>query len=375
MKLYFCKKILEITPSGSLFETIASVSGARVHSPCGGHGTCRKCTAAAIFAPGTSVPSEALAHMSDKDRDDFLAECGVPENLREKAAIVYTCLVSDASAVEEAYLAAYESLTGAGIETEKPIAEGSDFSPLTKTAKVVLTLPSLENPVDTYSNIKNAAEKAFGTGIDSIPDEVISAVSVKLRQGIIEYYANISAFFTPEGRMNTVLTGMSEEYCTPLALACDIGTTTVAVSLWNAKNGTIIGERVTENPQRKHGSDVIARMSYASEGGMETMYREVIGAVRSSAEVLLRQIGGTFDRITSVSIAGNSVMEHIFAAISTDSISTVPFFLPTTFGYSMKASALFSKFGGCEPFCSVNAPVYFAPLAASYVGGDITTSG
>jgi uncharacterized 2Fe-2S/4Fe-4S cluster protein (DUF4445 family) len=38
----------------------------------------------------------------------------------------------------------------------------------------------------------------------------------------------------------------------------------------------------------------------------------------------------------------------------------------------MKATDLFAKFGGVEGFCAKNAPVYLAPLSASYVGGDIT---
>ena len=377
MKLYFENKTAEITSQGSLFEAITSVSGAQVHSPCGGHGTCRKCTAAAVFCEGAVIPEEAVAVFSEKEREDFLSGCGVPDEIRTKAVIVYTCLVKDASAVKEVYLHTYEKLTGAGVGSVKPIAEGRYFSPLTKTAKVTLTAPTIENPIDTYTNIKRTVENTFRIGIDFIPDAILSSVSVALRRGVTEFYANISAFYSPDRRMMTYLTSMSEEYRTPLALACDIGTTTVAVSLWNAENGTLIGEKVTENPQRKHGSDVISRMSYASDhgqsvNGMEIMFREVIGAVRSSAEVLLEKTGGTFDDITTVAIAGNSVMEHLFCAVNTDSISTVPFFLPTNFGYSVKASDLFSKFGGVSGFCSPSAPVYLAPLAASYVGGDIT---
>jgi len=372
MKLYFDNKTAEIAPCGSLFETIASVNGAKVHSPCGGHGTCRKCTAAAVCADDMGAPGEALAHISDSERAEFFDKCGVPAELRERAVIVYTCLVSDASCVDEVYLPAYDSLTGAGVDAVQPIAGGADFSPLTKTEKITLVMPAIEAPIDTYSNISTAVKDVFGVRPSVIPDDVLSYVSVKLRSGVAEFYANLSYFFTPSGEKTAVITGVREEYAVPLALACDIGTTTVAVSLWNAEKGTLIAEKVTENPQRRHGSDVISRMSFASESGNETLYREVIGAVRASAEVLLEKCGGSITDITAVTIAGNSVMEHLFAGINTDSISTVPFFLPTPFGYSMMAADLFAKFGGCEPFCGMDAPVYFAPLSASYVGGDIT---
>jgi len=68
-----------------------------------------------------------------------------------------------------------------------------------------------------------------------------------------------------------------------------------------------------------------------------------------------------------VTVAGNSVMEHLFCGIPTDSISKAPFYMTTSFGCAYPAASV------CKSvFCHPNAPVYLAPLAASYIGGDIT---
>ena len=78
MKLYFENKTAEITSQGSLFEAIASVSGAQVHSPCGGHGTCRKCTAAAVFCEGAVITEEIRKKCIYDVQSMYLDNCIMP---------------------------------------------------------------------------------------------------------------------------------------------------------------------------------------------------------------------------------------------------------------------------------------------------------
>lgn len=385
MKLYFNHQLHEIiTSDSSLFEAISSVSGVQIHSPCGGHGTCRKCIACILPENGTPFVAHQSPVLTEEERAEFLAKCHVPDELADQIRIVYACLVRNTAGIDAVYLPDYEQLTGAGVSASADsITSADDFLPVTKVKKITLTKPTIESPIDTYTNLLTSVQTvfdgdftAFGDHLTvDIPDDVLAEASALIREDILDVYAAVSVAFTPAKSCKLTVSRISKEYKTPLALACDIGTTTIAVSLWNMTNGIILAEKVTENPQRRHGSDVISRMSFVTENGTDTLFTEVIGAVRASAEELLGKtdVSCTVNDIAYVTIAGNSTMEHLFASIPTDSFSTVPFFLSTAFGYSVSARELFAKAKEkIAPFCSLNTPVYFAPLSASYVGGDIT---
>lgn len=386
MKLIFQNQTYDIpSPAGSLFSVIGSVSGVQIHSPCGGHGTCKKCLAA-VSGNLSNISDHARAALSDADAAEFTAKCSAPAD----AAIVYACLVPDCTGIDTVYLPAYEQLTGAGVSaagaaaSKDCITSAGDFSPVTRVKKITLTKPTIEIPTDTYSNLLAAVRDAFAGEFDgiipgnvlpvTIPDDVLAAVSALIREDILELYAAVSVTYAPSGSTALTVVRAEQNAFTPLALACDIGTTTIAVSLWNAEKGVMLAEKVTENPQRKHGSDVISRMSFVTEHGTDTLFCEVLAAVRSSADSLLAKSGaGSAHDIVYVTVAGNSTMEHLFASIPTDSFSTVPFFLSTRFGCSIRAGELFAKSASSGSlFCHANAPVYLAPLSASYVGGDIT---
>lgn len=385
MKLYFNQQSHEISSSDlSLFEAISSVSGIQIHSPCGGHGTCRKCAVCILPEDAAPFIAHPSPNLTEEERTDFIRKCRVPDEYTERVRIVYACLVRTTAGIRAVYLPDYDQLTGAGVAvSDQCITSSDDFLPVTKVKKITLTKPTIEFPIDTYTNLLNSIRQAFSDDFTAfgeiltvdIPDDVLTDASALIRDDILEVYATVSVAFTPEKTCRLILTRVTKEHHTPLALACDIGTTTIAVSLWNMTTGTILSERVTENPQRRHGSDVISRMSFAAENGTDTLFTEVIGAVRASAETLLAQSGenAAVNDIVYTTIAGNSTMQHLFASIPTDSISTVPFFLSTAFGYSRTADTLFAKAKEkIAPFCHPNAPVYFAPLSASYVGGDIT---
>ena len=139
-------------------------------------------------------------------------------------------------------------------------------------------------------------------------------------------------------------------------LACDIGTTTLALSLVSAADGQILTQRGMENPQRAWGADIISRIKACTDGELEALRSSVADCVKESCAAMLEECGapGT----VRVFVAGNTVMEHIFAGINPESIGVSPF-TPA------------SLFGGEESINGFTCPVYFAPAVAGYVGGDV----
>ena len=146
------------------------------------------------------------------------------------------------------------------------------------------------------------------------------------------------------------------------ALAVDIGTTTVAAYLYDLASGRCLGRKGELNAQRSYGADVISRIRYASdEAGLDAL----CSAVREQIVALARSLCPDISKINYVSVAANTVMEHIFARLSPQSIGVAPFTPLSLFGEELPGRDIFPGFAG-------DCRVYLCPAAAGYVGGDIT---
>ncbi len=147
-----------------------------------------------------------------------------------------------------------------------------------------------------------------------------------------------------------------------LGLSVDIGTTTVAAYLYDLSMGHCLGTACGMNAQRSFGDDVISRIHHcAQSGGLEAL----TAAIRNQILELIHELTPEPERITCVSIAGNTVMEHIFAGLSPESIGVAPFTPLDLFGREFDAAAFL-------PGLAPGAVLYLAPCVAGYVGGDIT---
>ena len=139
-----------------------------------------------------------------------------------------------------------------------------------------------------------------------------------------------------------------------LAAAVDLGTTTVVVELLNMENGSSLGIASAWNAQAAFGADVITRCQYCMEhpDGL----RELKRVIRDQIHRLIRSLGVEPADLKTLFIAGNTVMQHLYAGISPASIAVAPF-QPAVF------------FTGDEPR---ENGVRYAPCVAGYIGGDIT---
>jgi len=147
-----------------------------------------------------------------------------------------------------------------------------------------------------------------------------------------------------------------------LGLAVDIGTTTVAAYLYELESGKCIAKQGEMNRQRAYGSDVISRIRHAStEKGLD----ELCSLIRSQIVDMAKAMCPDISRISYVSIAANTVMQHLFAGLSPESIGVAPFTPLSLFGDEHPATDFLPGF-------SADAKLYQCPAVAGYVGGDIT---
>ena len=149
-----------------------------------------------------------------------------------------------------------------------------------------------------------------------------------------------------------------------LAVAIDLGTTTIAVSLLDTATGDRIAMAGSLNPQRLYGADVISRLeaAHASADNRREMATLVNGALADLVEKLLGEAGACPDDLTGIAIAGNPAMEHLLLGLPVESLAFPPYRPIFTAGRTISTR---------EMGWDVALPAMIFPLPGGFVGGDL----
>ena len=203
--------------------------------------------------------------------------------------------------------------------------------------------------------------KSPGEGCRSLEDEEILACRYTA--------ASDCEVLIPEISRMEVVTGGAGDIKpegTGLGAAVDIGTTTVAAFLYDMQTGHQLAVVSGRNAQRAYGADVISRIQFSdTEGGLDKLRNAVRRQIDEALNKLCEKSGRQRRDITMISIAGNTVMEHIFDDLSPVSIGVAPFETLSLFGCEKPGGDYFDGL-------SRDSVLYLAPALAGYVGGDIT---
>jgi len=147
-------------------------------------------------------------------------------------------------------------------------------------------------------------------------------------------------------------------------VAIDIGTTTCVAHLTNLATCERVATSSGVNAQRPYGADVISRIEYSAEHGHETLTRLIQTQINGLIAENCTKSGVSPSAIHYISIAGNTIMQHLAAGFSPVGMGTVPFEPVSLFG---------DEFPAWEGLPAADdAKIYMAPCISSYVGGDIT---
>lgn len=149
-------------------------------------------------------------------------------------------------------------------------------------------------------------------------------------------------------------------------VSVDIGTTTVVCYLFDLDGHESIDKISFLNPQVAFGDDVISRIAYASSSpdALPRIQAVLTEEMDKSLGVLAERNGIKKEEITEIVIAGNTVMEHLFAGVSPESIGRSPY-TPQFLTYPpFPASKLGIRI-------NENGIIKMLPNVAGYVGADI----
>jgi uncharacterized 2Fe-2S/4Fe-4S cluster protein (DUF4445 family) len=341
---------VHVAPGAILLDAIKK-AGLPLKSTCGGKGTCGECVVQVRSGRGKSRPSAVLS--------DDLAGQGY--------ALACQTEVTDNLTVE---LPQFQETSIQTLPETRSIEEDRDditavfeVSPVVKKVGLTVTRPTLEDHTGDLERVRRALLKKTGIHETNWEYPVLKnlAESVRAEAGGID----MVLFKGKQGW--TVLDvephRAGKRTC---GLACDIGTTTVALYLVDLVTGKIIGAASSFNQQLKCGEDVISRINYAAEPSrLEELKGLAVSTINHLIAKAAKDAGVSPSDIYFGSVAGNTTMTHLFMGISPRYIREEPY-VPTL----NEVPPVSARELGMA--MNPQARVQCAPAVGSYVGGDIT---
>ncbi len=155
-----------------------------------------------------------------------------------------------------------------------------------------------------------------------------------------------------------------------MALAVDLGTTTLAGFLCDRKNGKVLGAASLRNPQSIFGSDVISRMTAVLQNPdhLETLQSIVSQSISNIAKSLCKKNDCGVADLQEIVIVGNPTMIHLVLGVDPISLGQTPFDPVFSDAQTRPADLL-------GPLFSPQATVQTLPLMSAYLGADIVAAG
>jgi len=152
-----------------------------------------------------------------------------------------------------------------------------------------------------------------------------------------------------------------------IGVAVDLGSTTISLAFIDLSNDNIISMRSLLNPQRIYGADVVSRIKACLDKSiLDKMSVMTADVIRQGIGVMLMEIGLGVERIRSVTIAGNTTMEHILAGIDVSGLAKAPY---------KPAFREMRKVSDFKKLLAVTVDdIRLFPIVGGFIGGDTVAS-
>lgn len=149
-----------------------------------------------------------------------------------------------------------------------------------------------------------------------------------------------------------------------MGVAIDLGSTSVVFTLVDFKTGKTFPPLSLPNPQRQYGEDILSRILFAAQNGVEYLQRPILQLFNQAINTLCERHDISPDEIFYLSIAGNTTMCHFLLGLDTSLIFREPYMPQVNTFDVFRAKAL-----GLT--CHDQALAYIFPNIGSYFGGDL----
>ncbi|MEG1967690.1 MAG: ASKHA domain-containing protein [Clostridia bacterium] len=141
--------------------------------------------------------------------------------------------------------------------------------------------------------------------------------------------------------------------------AVDIGTTTLALQIYELATGRVVSSAAEQNPQTAIAADVMGRIGAAMNGELGALCDMLLHTLEKLLRRACKQCGAAWEELSMLVITGNTTMLYLLMGQNPQALSHAPFDAERLFG---EQALLFGK------------PAYLPRCMSAFVGADIACS-
>lgn len=236
-------------------------------------------------------------------------------------------------------------------------------NPAIQMCYVEVEEPDMHKPLGDLDRLKQALEHDWGFADIIVDQHILPRVQKILRAGNWTVTAAIHRdMVTARPSLIALYPGLKNE---AYGIACDIGSTTIALHLSSLLSGLTIASAGASNPQIRFGEDLMSRVSYVmmNPDGCEAMTKAVRNALNDLISEVCTESGVDPLDILDTVFVGNPIMHHLFLGIDPTELGGAPFALAVSGAVHSWASDLHLTL-------NPGTRVYMLPCIAGHVGAD-----
>ncbi|MCL6709431.1 ASKHA domain-containing protein [Pseudomonas sp. R2.Fl] len=332
--------------------------GVYVESVCGGRATCGRCQVEVQegnFAKHGIVSSnEHISPVGPKE-ERYDRVRGLPEGRRLScSATIQGDLVVDVP---------QDTVVNAQVVRKAATDRVIERNPAVHLCYVEVDEPDMHKPLGDLDRLKVMLEKDWGYTDLQVEPYLLPEVQKILRKGEWAVTAAIHRdSLTSRPTITALWPGLHNE---AYGLACDIGSTTIAMHLVSLLSGRVVASSGASNPQIRFGEDLMSRVSYVmmNPDGREAMTRAVRQAVSELTDKVCAEGGVSRTDILDSVFVANPIMHHLFLGIDPTELGQAPFALAVSGAVSCHARDI-------DLALNPGARTYLLPCIAGHVGAD-----
>ncbi|MDB5525271.1 MAG: drug:proton antiporter [Rhizobium sp.] len=345
-------------PVGTPVLEAARKLGVYVESVCGGRATCGRCQVEVQegnFAKHKIVSSNDHISARGAKEERYDRVRGLPEGRRLScSAEILGDLVIDVP---------QDTVINAQVVRKAASDRVIERNAAVQLCYVEVDEPDMHKPLGDLDRLKVMLEKDWGWKDLLIAPHLIPQVQGILRKG---NWGVTAAIHRDMDSSRPFIVGLWPDLKNEMyGIACDIGSTTIAMHLVSLLSGRIVGSTGTSNPQIRFGEDLMSRVSYVmmNPDGREAMTIAVREAINGLIGKVCEENGVDRTDILDMVFVANPIMHHLFLGIDPTELGQAPFALAVS-------GAL--QYWAHEIDINVNrgARVYLLPCIAGHVGAD-----
>ncbi|WP_105430275.1 ASKHA domain-containing protein [Neorhizobium sp. T6_25] len=345
-------------PVGTPVLDAARQLGVYVESVCGGRATCGRCQISVQeghFAKhGITSANDHLSPIGPKE-ERYDRVRGLPEGRRLSCSTqILGDLVVDVP---------QDTVINAQVVRKAADERVFDRNPAIRMCYVEVEEPDMEKPLGDLDRLKAALAAEWHFDDLDVDFHLIPKVQQILRKGEWKVTAAIHKDRDDDrARLVALYPGLKNE---AYGIACDIGSTTIAMHLSSLLSGRTVASAGTSNPQIRFGEDLMSRVSYVmmNPDGREAMTLAVREALNGLIEKVCADGGVSRADILDSVFVGNPIMHHLFLGIDPTELGGAPFALAVSGAVKVRSSEIGLPMND-------GTRTYLLPCIAGHVGAD-----